>query len=63
MKLVIDSTSAIPAFQQVVDQIHFKITAGELPPGTKLPSIRALASGHKLAVNTVAKAMRQLELR
>ncbi len=63
MKLAIDSKSATPAFQQVVEQIHFKITAGELPPGTKLPSIRTLASGHKLAVNTVAKAMRQLEFR
>lgn len=63
MKLAIDNKSATPAFQQVVDQIHFKITAGELPPGTKLPSIRTLASGHKLAVNTVAKAMRQLEFR
>lgn len=63
MKLAIDSKSAIPAFQQVVDHVHFKITAGELPPGTKLPSIRALATNHKLAVNTVAKAMRQLEFR
>ncbi len=63
MKLAIDSKGTTLAFQQVVDQIHFKISAGELPPGTKLPSIRALATAHKLAVNTVAKALRQLEFR
>lgn len=62
-KLTIDSTNATPAFQQLVDQIHFRITAGELPPGAKLPSIRTLASTHKLAANTVAKALRQLEFR
>ena len=62
-KLKLDSTSATPAFQQIVDQLHFRITAGELPPGTKLPSIRSLASTHKLATNTVAKALRQLEFR
>src|SRR5690606_8420462 len=61
--LKIDSTSATPAFQQLVDQLHFRIAAGELAAGTKLPSIRALASAHKLATNTVAKALRQLEFR
>jgi phosphoribosylformylglycinamidine cyclo-ligase len=63
MKLTLDPASAVPVFQQVVDQIHFRITTGELPPGTKLPSIRALAAAHKLATNTVAKAFRQLEFR
>lgn len=62
-KLKLDSSSATPAFQQIVDQLHFRITAGELPPGTKLPSIRSLATTHKLATNTVAKALRQLEFR
>ncbi len=63
IQLKIDSASATPAFQQLVDQLHFRITAGELPPGTKLPSIRSLATTHKLAANTVAKALRQLEFR
>ena len=63
MKLDIDPTAASPVFQQLVDQIHFKINAGELPPGTRLPSIRALATEYHLATNTVAKAFRQLEFR
>jgi phosphoribosylformylglycinamidine cyclo-ligase len=63
MKLQIDSNSATPVFQQIVDQVHFMINTGELKPGAKLPSIRSLAADYELATNTVAKAMRQLEFR
>jgi phosphoribosylformylglycinamidine cyclo-ligase len=63
MKLELDSDSATPIFQQIVDQIHFKVNTGELTIGEKLPSIRSLASDYNLATNTIAKAMRQLEFR
>lgn len=63
MQLTIDPNSPTPVFQQIVDQIHFLINTGELAPGTRLPSIRALASDHDIAINTVAKALRQLEFR
>jgi len=63
MKLTLDHAGTVPVFQQIVDQIHFKIAAGELATGTRLPSLRKLAQDHDLAVNTVAKAMRQLEFR
>ncbi|MDR2212181.1 MAG: GntR family transcriptional regulator, partial [Pseudomonadales bacterium] len=63
MKLTLDPSSTVPVFQQLVDQIHFKINAGELMAGARLPSLRALAKEHDLAVNTVAKAMRLLEFR
>lgn len=63
MKLNIDSRSAIPVFQQIVDQIHFAINTGELAPGDKLPSIRNLATENGIAANTVTKALRQLEFR
>lgn len=63
MKLELDSNSATPLFQQLVDQIHFLINTGELKPGEKLPSVRNLAADYSLAPNTVAKAMRQLEFR
>lgn len=63
MKIKIDSDLATPAFQQLVDQIHFIINTGELKQGEKLPSIRQIAEECGLAANTVAKAMRQLEFR
>ena len=34
---------------------------GELTPGTKLPTVRALAADLGLATNTVARAYRELE--
>lgn len=63
MKLNLDSGSAIPVFQQIIDQIHFAINTGELAEDARLPSIRNIASDHGIASNTVAKALRQLEFR
>lgn len=63
MKLDLDTQSPTPVFQQIIDQIHFRINTGELKPGEKLPSIRTLAAEYDLATNTIAKAMRQLEFR
>lgn len=63
MKLNIDNASAVPVFQQIVDQVHFAINTGELAAGDKLPSLRTLAADSDIAVNTVAKALRQLEFR
>ncbi len=63
MKIHINPQAASPVFQQIVEQIHFAITADELPPGTRLPSIRRLATDLGIAPNTVSKAYRQLEFR
>lgn len=37
------------------------IRDGRLPPGTRLPTVRELAGQLNLAVNTVARAYRELE--
>ena len=63
MKFDINQSTATPVFQQLVEQAHFAITAGELAPGEKLPSIRGVAADLNIAPNTVAKAYRQLEFR
>ena len=60
MKLTVDATLPIPVFQQIIDQVHFAVNAGELKPGDRLPSIRGLAADNDIAANTVAKAFRQL---
>jgi len=59
--VAIDSTSSVPAYEQVRAQIAAKISSEELPAGTKLPTIRGLAASLSLAVNTVAHAYRELE--
>ena len=63
MKINIQTNIATPVFQQIVDQVHFNISAGESLPGERLPSIRALATELGVAPNTVSKAYRQLEFR
>ena len=49
-------------YQQVREQILTAVAEGKLAPGTKLPSVRALAGTLGLAVNTVAKVYKELEL-
>jgi DNA-binding transcriptional regulator YhcF (GntR family) len=57
----VDTASAVPAYEQIRAQIETMVGSGLLPPGTPLPSIRQLAADLGLAVNTVARAYRELE--
>lgn len=57
----LDVSAKTPVFEQIVDQIRQRVVTGELPAGTKLPAVRALAADLGVAVNTVAKAYRRLE--
>jgi DNA-binding transcriptional regulator YhcF (GntR family) len=50
-----------PLFDQLRTQVIDGIRAGRLPPGTRLPTVRELAGHLGLAVNTVARAYRELE--
>ncbi len=57
----IDHTAAEPPFEQVRRQISAQVRSGRLPAGTRLPTVRALATELGLAVNTVARVYRELE--
>jgi DNA-binding transcriptional regulator YhcF (GntR family) len=57
----IDPTSAVPPYEQVRSRIAAQIVDGTLVVGTRLPTVRALADELDLAVNTVARAYRELE--
>jgi DNA-binding transcriptional regulator YhcF (GntR family) len=60
--LTLDPGSAVPPFEQVRAQLAAAVRAGALAPATRLPTVRALAAELGLAVNTVARAYRELEL-
>jgi DNA-binding transcriptional regulator YhcF (GntR family) len=60
--LVVDPASAVPPYEQVRSQIAAAIEDGSLGPATQLPTVRRLAQDLGLAVNTVARAYRELEL-
>jgi DNA-binding transcriptional regulator YhcF (GntR family) len=57
----VDQHAAKPLFDQLRTQIIDGVRDGKLPPGTRLPTVRELAGQMSLAVNTVARAYRELE--
>lgn len=59
--LVVDASAATPPYEQIRSGIAEAIHTGRLAAGTKLPAVRALAGSMSLAVNTVARAYRELE--
>lgn len=61
LSLGIDLSSSRPPFEQLRGQIATQVTSGELPAGTRLPTVRQLAAELGLAPNTVARAYRELE--
>ncbi len=61
MTIRIDVGSGVPPYEQVRGQLAGQINEGALPVGTRLPTVRGLAAELGLAVNTVARAYRELE--
>ncbi len=55
------SSDGPPIYQQIVEQIRFRIISGQLRGGNELPTIRGLAETLRVNPNTVARAYRELE--
>ncbi|MDX5474533.1 MAG: GntR family transcriptional regulator [Bacillaceae bacterium] len=64
MKLPIrvSEDSREPIYHQIETQIKTLIVGGQLPPGTPLPSIRAMASDLQCSVITTRRAYQNLEI-
>lgn len=50
-----------PIYTQLLEQILFLIVSGQYPPGSKLPSVRDLASEASVNPNTMQRALTELE--
>ncbi len=61
MQIEVDTGSPVPAYEQIRAQLQTMADSGVLAPGAQLPPIRQLAADLGLAVNTVARAYRELE--
>ena len=59
--IIVDPAGAEPPSEQLRAQLARRAARGELPAGTRLPTVRALAESLGLAVNTVAEVYRRLE--
>ena len=61
MMIVIERSLEEPVYEQIARQIRESASAGALPAGTPLPTVRALASDLGVTLNTVARAYWLLE--
>jgi len=60
---LLDTSSGIPIYRQIIRSIESAILSGFLKKGEKLPTIRSLAIELKINPNTIAKAYAELEQR
>ncbi|MBP3517363.1 MAG: GntR family transcriptional regulator [Parabacteroides sp.] len=63
IKFLLDYSSGVPIYRQIIDQIRFGIASGQLKLGEQLPTVRALAVELKVNLNTVSKAYKELEIK
>jgi len=63
VKFFIDTTSGVPYYRQVVDQVLYAISRGELSSGAQLPTVRELAVELSINPNTISKAYGELIIR
>lgn len=61
MLLRLDFSSDIPIYQQIRNQVVVAIASGQLEPGEKLPTIRALAEEAGINMMTASKAYQLLK--
>ena len=57
----LDPGSTEPPFEQIRSQVAALVAGGRLRAGDRMPTVRALAGKLGLAVNTVARAYKELE--
>ena len=59
----LDSSSGVPFYRQIIDQVLLAVADGRLKAGVQLPTVRQLAVDLSINLNTVAKAYREMEIR
>lgn len=61
MKIIINTSSMVPIYEQIVEVIKREIASGGLEADAALPSVRTLSKELKISALTVKKAYDQLE--
>ncbi|MDP6633489.1 MAG: GntR family transcriptional regulator [Phycisphaerae bacterium] len=61
LHLQINPNSGVPVYRQVMEQIRYYIASGLLAPGSKLPSIRSMATSLAVNPTTIVKAYTELQ--
>jgi GntR family transcriptional regulator len=63
MDFLIDQTSGVPYYRQIIKQVEMAVADGRLRPGSKLPTVRSLAVELQINPNTVGRAYNEMEIR
>lgn len=61
MNIILNNSSMVPIYEQLMDQIKNEILEGKLVAGASLPSVRTLSGELKISALTVKKAYDRLE--
>lgn len=61
MRIIVNSSSMVPIYEQIMEQIKTLIRTGELQENGNLPSVRTLSKDLKISALTVKKAYDSLE--
>ncbi|MBO4652258.1 MAG: GntR family transcriptional regulator [Lachnospiraceae bacterium] len=61
MSIIINNSSMVPVYEQLMAQIKQAIISGELAEGAVLPSVRNLSAELRISALTVKKAYDRLE--
>jgi DNA-binding transcriptional regulator YhcF (GntR family) len=57
----LEFNNRVPIYLQVIDIIKKRIVTGQIEPGSKLPSTRALAVEYNINPNTAARIYKEME--
>lgn len=61
MHIILNNTSMVPIYEQLVEQVKSEILSGGLKENDVLPSVRALSGELRISALTVKKAYDRLE--
>lgn len=61
MKIIINHSSMVPIYEQIIEQIKALIVQGDLKENDVLPSVRSLSKELKISALTAKKAYDNLE--
>jgi len=53
--------NGVPIYLQIITGVKIRIACGDMPPGSKVPSVRDLAQQAGVNPNTMQRALTQLE--
>ena len=57
MKIIINNSSMVPIYEQIMEQIKAQIISGKLKENDILPSVRTMAEELKISALTVKKTI------